>query len=75
MDLTPLLSLISLIPVQYTPHVIAGAALLAMALPAPAKTANPVYSSIYRVVNVLGANAFHAANATAPTAAPPAPTP
>jgi hypothetical protein len=72
-DLSPVLSLLSLLPVQYASPVIAGAALVSMALPPPTPTTNPVYSTVYRLVNVLGANAFHARNATAPAPAPKQP--
>jgi hypothetical protein len=67
--LSPFLSLLPLVP--YGGSVVGAAALVSMALPPPPSNASALYSGIYQVVNTLGANAFHATNATAPSAKPP----
>ena len=69
MDLSPFLSLLPFVP--YGGTVVGVAALVSMALPPPAASGSAVYSGIYQVVNTLGANAFHATNASAPSANPP----
>jgi hypothetical protein len=44
---------------------VAAAAAAAMFLPAPSATAKPWYRAVYAVVNALGMNKLHAANAAA----------
>ena len=65
MDLS---ALINALPAKYATLALAFCGLcaaVAMFLPAP-KTPGSAYARIYSLVNLLGANAGHAANATAP---------
>lgn len=66
-----LMSTIAAIPgigpaLPYLAVAVALCALLAMALPPPADGGSPVYATIYRLINLIGANKGHATNATAP---------
>lgn len=63
MDPTALLAMVPAKYATYVSAVIGLCAVVAMFLPPPKAGSSAAYSAVYSIVNKLGANAFHAANA------------